>query len=70
MHKVFVVTKSTDVSTAVFVHQGKAYVPLADVARAFGGTFTAPAHLPPGGAINLNFARNPAAAVTVGDVNG
>ena len=65
MHKPFVITKSTDVSTAVFTHQGKSYVPLADVAKAFGGTFTAPANLAPGAPINLNFGANPGAAIGI-----
>jgi len=55
----FHVRKAGIVSSNVFMFNGKAYVPLADVAKAFGGTFTAPAgNLQPGQSLSLNFAVN------------
>ena len=58
------ITKRADVSSAVFMHQGKAYVPLSDVAKAFGGTFSLNGGtLRPGQTISLNFARNANAAL-------
>jgi len=38
---------------------GGVYIPLADIARAFGGTLTSPATLQPGEAIRLNFTKSP-----------
>src|SRR5712691_164843 len=59
MHKPFVITKQSDVSSAILMKNGKAYVPLADVAKAFGGTFTInQGTLKPGESISLNFAVN------------
>jgi hypothetical protein len=46
------------ISNDVLMLNGKAYVPLRDVARAFGGVWT-PGNLAPGAAIQLNFTRNP-----------
>jgi hypothetical protein len=62
------VQKSGEISSHVFMQDGKAFVPLADVARAFGGVFTPPSGgaasvhggtLKPGEQIRLNFAGNP-----------
>jgi len=55
----FHVTKNGAViSSHIFMFEGKAWIPLADVARAFGGTFTAPAgNLQPGQSMSLNFTR-------------
>jgi len=39
MHKPFVITKEVDVSTAVLMKNGKNFVPLADVVKAFGGVY-------------------------------
>jgi hypothetical protein len=45
-----------EVSSHVIMNGGKYFVPLADVAHAFGGTFTAPAgKLSPGQTFTLNF---------------
>ncbi|HJT16701.1 MAG TPA: hypothetical protein VJ853_04910 [Thermoanaerobaculia bacterium] len=56
---VFHVQRAGVISKNVFMYNGKAYVPLADVARAFGGTFTAPANkLQPGQSLSLNFTVN------------
>ena len=53
------VRKAGIVSNNVFGFEGKAYVPLADIARAFGGTFTAPpGNLQPGQSLSLNFTNN------------
>ena len=60
----FVIKKTSDVSSAVFRKAGKAFVPLVDVARAFGGIFN-PANVHPGDTIALNFTNNPDAALAV-----
>ncbi|HEY8132503.1 MAG TPA: hypothetical protein VII12_11495 [Thermoanaerobaculia bacterium] len=39
MHKPFVITKQIDVSSAVIMKDGKAFVPLSDVIKAFGGVY-------------------------------
>ena len=53
------VRKAGIVSNNVFMFNGKAFVPLADIARAFGGTFTAPTgNLQPNQSLSLNFAVN------------
>ena len=52
----FHVRKAGEISHNVFMFNGKAYVPLADVAKAFGGTFTAPAgNLTAGQSLNFNW---------------
>jgi hypothetical protein len=68
MHKPFVITKQADVSSAILMKNGKAYVPLADVVRAFGGAFVLnPRTVRPGDPISLNFAVNANAALAVGE---
>jgi hypothetical protein len=59
--QIFRVQKGGEISGHVFEDGGKAYIPLADLATAFGGTFTAPAAnvFKPGEAIRLNFSVNP-----------
>ena len=58
-NKGFQVRKAGEVSHSVFTLNGTTFVPLADVAKAFGGTFTAPAgNLTPGQALTLNFGVN------------
>ena len=57
MHKPFVITKEANVSTNVLWKNGKAFVPLADVAKAFGGVFNQPS-LRAGQTISLNFTVN------------
>lgn len=53
------VRKAGVVSNNVFMANGQAWVPVADVARAFGGTFTAPAgKLAPGQSLSLNLTVN------------
>jgi hypothetical protein len=53
------VRKAGVVSNNVFTANGQKWVPLADVARALGGTFTAPVGtLQPGQTLTLNFAVN------------
>src|SRR5579859_1438639 len=55
----FHVRKAGVISRNVFRFDGKVWVPLADVARAFGGTFTTPqGNLQPGQSLTLNFAVN------------
>jgi len=56
---VFHVQRAGVISRGVFMFNGKAWVPLADVARAFGATFTAPqGNLQPGLSLSLNFTSN------------
>ena len=56
-----------DVSSHVMMHNGKAYVPLADVARAFGvANWVAPMNLQAGQPITLNFAVNGNGVLAVG----
>ena len=56
---VFHVRKAGEISHNVFTLNGTTFVPLADVAKAFGTTFTAPAgNLTPGQSFTLNFAVN------------
>jgi hypothetical protein len=56
---VFHVRKAGEISHNVFLYNGEYWVPLADVATAFGGTFTAPAgNLQPGQSMSLNFTLN------------
>jgi len=53
------IRKAGVVSNSVFKFEGKAFVPVADVARALGGTFTAPAgNVQPGQTVPLNFGPN------------
>jgi len=57
---IIAVRKAGGISNNVFSANGQTWVPLADVARAFGGTFTAPpANLRPTDALTLNFAQKP-----------
>ncbi len=56
----FKVNKPGAISSNVLMQGGKAFVPLSDVAKAFGGVWTQPAAgLAPGQGIQLNFASNP-----------
>jgi hypothetical protein len=56
----FRVNRSGPISTNVLTLNGKAFVPLSDVAKAFGGVWTQPTGgLARGQAIQLNFASNP-----------
>ncbi len=56
----FRVNRSGPISTNLLTLNGKAFVPLSDVAKAFGGVWTQPAGgLAPGQAIQLNFASKP-----------
>jgi hypothetical protein len=73
--QIFRVQRAGEISSHVFMKGGKAFVPVSDVARAFGGVFINPATisgntpagaaavnggtLKPGEAIRLNFAKNP-----------
>jgi hypothetical protein len=55
----FVRKAGATISGNLLTFNGAKFVPVADVARAFGGTFTAPAgNLAPGQALTLNFAVN------------
>lgn len=54
----FHVQKAGVISRNVFMVDGKAFLPLADVARAFGGTLTTPANVAPGQSLSLNFTVN------------
>lgn len=55
-----------DWSSQVITSNGKAYIPLSEIARAFGGVFTAfPRNLKPGETIRMNFAPNPSAAMSI-----
>ncbi len=55
----FQVRKAGQISNHVIMNNGKAFVPLADVAKAFGAAnWTGPVTLKAGEAINLNFAVN------------
>jgi len=56
---IIAVRKAGEISSHVFSANGKTWVPVADVARALGGTFTAPANVQPGQTFTLNFAPNP-----------
>jgi hypothetical protein len=53
------INKEGVISNNVRMVNGRAYVPLADIVRAFGGGVWTPGNLVPGAAIQLNFARNP-----------
>ncbi|HLJ73499.1 MAG TPA: hypothetical protein VKU62_02855 [Thermoanaerobaculia bacterium] len=53
------INKEGVISNNVQMVNGKAYVPLADIVRAFGGGVWTPGNVAPGAAIQLNFARNP-----------
>jgi len=56
--QLFHVQKAGQISSHVFMEGGKAYFPLADLARAFGGTFTVNGGtLKPGQSISLNFTK-------------
>ncbi|HUJ12455.1 MAG TPA: hypothetical protein VL284_01590 [Thermoanaerobaculia bacterium] len=55
----FKVNRPGAVTNNVLMFNGKAYVPLSDLARAFGGVWMQPAGLAPGAAIQLNFTSNP-----------
>jgi hypothetical protein len=57
---IIAIRKAGEISSHVFTANGKTWVPLADVARALGGTFTPPANVQPGQSFTLNFAPNPA----------
>lgn len=58
--QMFRVGRQGEISSRVFMDGGKAWVPLADVAKAFGAqNWTAPATLKPGEPIMLNFPVNP-----------
>lgn len=63
MHKPFTITKEWDSATPLIQSNGKLYIALSDVAKAFGGALTANQTLTPGLPINLNFAPSPAAAI-------
>ena len=61
---IIAVRKAGGVSNNVFTVNGQKFVPLADIARAFGGTFTSPRDpLKPGESLSLNFANNPNAVL-------
>ncbi len=58
-NQLFQVRKAGEISSHVIMKDGKAFIPLADVAKAFGNaSWTAPAQLAPGQSISLNFAVN------------
>jgi len=62
--QIFRVQHSGLISSNVFMLNGKAYIPLADVQRAFGDGSVAPATinggtLQPGAAVRLNFTKTP-----------
>jgi len=57
-HKPFVVVKQWDAASPLLSSGGKTFVPLSDVAKAFGGTFTGPVSLPNGAPINLTPGAN------------
>ncbi len=64
MHKPFIIRKNYDVCPSVIGYQGKVYVPVANIAQAFGGTLqvnrnTLHANEP----IVLSFPPNPNAAI-------
>ena len=57
---IIAIRKAGGVSNNVLTVNGQKFVPLADIARAFGGTFTSPRDpLKPGQSLSLNFANNP-----------
>jgi hypothetical protein len=56
---IIAVRKAGEISSHVFSANGKTWVPVADVARALGGTFTASASVQPGQTFTLNFAPSP-----------
>jgi len=63
-HGIIAIRKAGGISNNVFGFNGQRWVPLADIARAFGGTFTAPAgNLQPGQSLSLNFANKPDAVL-------
>jgi hypothetical protein len=65
-HKWLTITKESNISTNVITKGGKAFIPLADVVKAFGGVSTIQGNLKPGESISLNFAPNANAAFAVG----
>lgn len=67
-YALFHAQKSAQVSSRVFQEGGKAFLPLADVARAFGGTFNVNGGtLKPGETISLNFTKNANAALCMNE---
>jgi hypothetical protein len=59
LSQAFQINKEGPISTHVLMDGGAAFIPLSDLARALGGTFTAPAGgLAPGAQIQLNIPRN------------
>lgn len=56
------ITKEWSSASPILRLNGKAFIALADMARGFGGTFSAPATLTNGVPINLNFSPSPTAA--------
>lgn len=55
----FKVNREGRISAHTVNGDGKVWVPLPDLARAFGGTFSITGNLKPGQSIQLNFAKNP-----------
>ncbi|HJT16703.1 MAG TPA: hypothetical protein VJ853_04920 [Thermoanaerobaculia bacterium] len=55
----FQINKQGAITNNVLTLNGKSYVPLADVVKAFGASWLLPANIAPGAAIQLNFTRNP-----------
>lgn len=64
IHFVMKVNKASP-TLMLMTHDGKSYLSLSEVARLFGGTFTAPATLNGGAPIQLNFTANPNAIIAV-----
>ena len=55
----FHVRKAGLISRGIFMADGKAWIPMKDVASALGGTFTVPAgNLQPGQSLSINFTLN------------
>ena len=55
----FKVNRNGRIAAHTLNGDGKVWVPLSDLAKAFGGTFTITGNLKPGQSIQLNFAANP-----------
>ena len=61
-HGAIAIIKEWGAASPLLTLNGKQFLSLSELARGFGGTFTAPARLANGAPINLNFAPNPNAA--------
>jgi hypothetical protein len=55
----FRINKQGAITNNVLTLNGRSYVPLADIVKAFGASWLLPANIAPGAAIQLNLTRNP-----------